>query len=248
MPEWSAEPRHRRKADAPRVDLSLWVKLMTRRVEQQVKRDWLLGFTMGNVLFRSMLNQCRTVYSYENVRREDGSMGFTAAELEAGAISICLALDGHYKDLDGKLKKVNGDFTKVKYAINLKEAGKRLLQNLEHTSRQLKGTMEVRKIMRYETNAGRVRRGVPIFVTFSPDEKHNVFFIIVNKCWLVSGSHCPSFCYFPGSESFEFRSGSNSASAIQNTTGALFGVRFNLTYVPLESLGRSRAWSVECCV
>ena len=116
MPEWSAEPRHRRKADAPRVDLSLWVKLMTRRVEQQVKRDWLLGFTMGNVLFRSMLNQCRTVYSYENVHREDGSMGFTAEELEAGAISICLALDGHYKDLDGKLKKVNGDFTKVKYA------------------------------------------------------------------------------------------------------------------------------------
>ena len=27
-------------------------------------------------------------------------------------------------------------------------------------------------MMRYDTNAGRVRRGVPIFVTFSPDEKH----------------------------------------------------------------------------
>jgi hypothetical protein len=191
MPEWSAECRHRRKAHAPRVDLAMWVKLMTRRVEQQVKRDWLLGFTMGNVLFRSMLNQCRTIYSYENVRRDDGSMGFTAAELEAGAISICQALDGHYKDLDGKLKKVNGDFTKVKYGVNLKEAGRRLLQNLEHTSRQLKGTMEVRKIMRYETNAGRVRRGVPIFVTFSPDEKHNVPMGAVQKCFSVSRQQCP---------------------------------------------------------
>jgi hypothetical protein len=185
MPEWSTEPRHRRTGDAPRVDLAMWVKLMTRRVEQQVKRDWLLGFTMGNVLFRSMLNQCRTVYSYETVRRENGSMGFTAAELEAGAISICRALDGNYKDLDGKLKRVNGDFTKVKYAVNLKEAGKRLLQNLEHTSRQLKGTMEVRKMMRYETNAGRIRRGVPIFVTFSPDEKHNVCIRIVCKRCLL---------------------------------------------------------------
>ena len=131
---------------------------------------------MGSVLFRSMLNQCRTVYSYETMRRSDGSKGFTAAELEAGAISICQALDGKYKDLDGRMKSVNGDFTKVRYAPKLNEAGKRLLQNLEHTSRQLKGTMEVRKLMRYETNAGRIRRGAPIFVTFSPDEKHNVLY------------------------------------------------------------------------
>ena len=181
MPEWSDHPRHRRRHGAPRVDLSLWVKLITRRVEQQLKRDWLLGFTMGNVLFRSMLNQCKTVYSYEKIRRADGSKGFTAAELEAGAISICQALDGKYKDLNGSLKKVNGDFTKVKYAVNLNEAGKRLLQNLEHTSRQLKGTMEVRKLMRYETNAGRIRRGVPLFVTFSPDEKHNVLMLRMHR-------------------------------------------------------------------
>ena len=49
---------------------------------------------------------------------------------------------------------MNGDFTKVKYATTLNEAGKRLLQNLEHTSRQLKGTMEVRKLMRYEPMLG----------------------------------------------------------------------------------------------
>ena len=46
------------------------------------------------------------------------------------------------------MKKVNGDFTKVRYAVNLNEAGQRLLQNLAHTSRQLKGTMEVRELMR----------------------------------------------------------------------------------------------------
>ena len=74
------------------------MKLITRRVEQHLKRDWLLVFTMSSVLFRSMLNQCRTVYSYDKVRREDGTRGFTAAELEAGAISLCEALDGRYVD------------------------------------------------------------------------------------------------------------------------------------------------------
>ena len=93
-------------------------------------------------------------------------MGFTSEELEAGAISICQALDGKYKDLDGKFKKVNGDFTKVRFASNLNEAGRRLLQNLADSTRQIKGTMEVRKLMRFETNAGRVRRGVSIFITF----------------------------------------------------------------------------------
>ena len=116
MPAWSKQPRHKRKADAPRVDLPLWVKLMTRRVEQHLKRDWMFGFTMGSVLFRSLLNQCKTIYSYEKIKREDGGMGLTAAELEAGAISLCSALDGKYKDLDGNVKQVKGDFAKITFA------------------------------------------------------------------------------------------------------------------------------------
>ena len=35
--------------------------------------------------------------------------------------------------------------------------------------------------MRYETNAGRIRRGVPIFITFSPDEKHNVLMLRLHR-------------------------------------------------------------------
>ena len=189
MPAWSKHPRHRRGAGAPQVDFSLWVKLITRRVEQHLKRDWLLGFTMSNVLFRTQLNQCRTVYSYDRIRRADGSLGFTAAELESGAISICQALDGQYRELNGKLKKVNGDFTKVRFAVKLNEAGRRLLQNLEHTSRQLKGTMEVRKLMRFETNAGRVRRGVSIFTTFSPDETHNTLMLRLHRSRMKDPIH-----------------------------------------------------------
>jgi hypothetical protein len=136
---------------------------------------------MSNVLFRSLLNQCGTVYSYKKVRRKDNSMGFTAQESEAGAVSICKALDGECKDLDSSKKKVHEDLTMVKYSTALADAGRRLLQNLEHSSRQLKGTMEVRKMTRFETHAGRIRRGVPIFVTWSPDEKRNVLMIRMHR-------------------------------------------------------------------
>ena len=76
---------------------------------------------------------------------------------------------------------MNGDFTKVKYAAGLSEAGSRILQNLEHTSRQILGTQEVRKLMRCDTHAGRIRRGVPIFVTWSPDEKHSVLMLRLSR-------------------------------------------------------------------
>jgi hypothetical protein len=49
-----------------------------------------------------------------------------------------------------------------------------LLQNIEHTSRRIPGTEEVRRVMRFDIQDYRIRYGVPIFVTFSPDEAHNM--------------------------------------------------------------------------
>ena len=97
-PAFMQAKRHRRTEDAPRVEFPAWVKLMSRRVEQQLKRDWLLGFSMGSFLFMYTLNACRTVYSFERYQREDGARGFNARELEEGAISIVDALAGKYRD------------------------------------------------------------------------------------------------------------------------------------------------------
>ena len=95
-PEWIDKPRHRRVGDAPRIELDHWVKVISRRVEQQLKRDWLLGFSMGSLLFTFKLNTCRTVYSYQK---------YTAKELEDGAIAIATALAGKYRDIDGKVQR-----------------------------------------------------------------------------------------------------------------------------------------------
>ena len=113
---------------------------------------------MSSVLFHTQLNQCRTVYSYEKCKRDDGTTGFTSEELESAAIEIVRGLEGTYEDVHGRKQKVNGDFTKLRHVKKLSEAARRLLQNLEHTGRQLKGTMEIRKLMRYQTHASRIRK------------------------------------------------------------------------------------------
>ena len=51
MPAFAQRARHWRGMDAPKVPLALWVKLIGRRVENQLRRDWLLQFSAGNLLF-----------------------------------------------------------------------------------------------------------------------------------------------------------------------------------------------------
>ena len=71
--------------------------------------------------------------------------------------------------------------TKVRHVPGLGKAAHKLLTHIEHTSRRLPGTQEARRVMRFETNALRVRYGVPIFVTFSPDEAHNLLMVRLSR-------------------------------------------------------------------
>lgn len=87
------------------------------------------------------------------------------------------ALHGSYLDPSGCKRKVTGDMTKMRWVPGLSAAVRRLLSNIEHTSRRLPGTQETRRLMRFDTNAHRIRYGVPIFVTFSQDEAHNLSMI-----------------------------------------------------------------------
>ena len=106
---------------------------------------------------------------------------YSAADLQEGAKQICRALWGKYTDINGREQSVLGDMTKVRYVKGLSTAAQRLLTNLEHTSRRLPGTQETRRLMRFDIHALRVRYGVPIFVTFSPDESHNLLMVRLSR-------------------------------------------------------------------
>ena len=126
--------------------------------------------------FRAAVNLSRTTYVYERKKGQDTNLELTPAKLEEGAKQIVEALWGSYSTPSGK-QKVNGDLTKVRWVEGLSVAAHRLLQNIEHACRTLPGTQEVRRLMRFDTQALRILFGVPVFVTFSPDESHNLLMI-----------------------------------------------------------------------
>ena len=112
MPEWTENARHRRGPAAPRVDLALWARIMTRRVESQFRRDWRFGFTLSSLLFQSAINMARTVRLADYRRDGETESKYSQTELEKAAVSICDALHGTYKDPStGKAANVRGDST-----------------------------------------------------------------------------------------------------------------------------------------
>ena len=79
------------------------------------------------------------------------------------------------------MRKVNRDISKVEYVPQLSDAARMLLRNIGYTSRKLPGTIESRRLMRLITQAYRIKYGTAIFVTFSPDEKHNLLMVRLSR-------------------------------------------------------------------
>ena len=181
MPAFMKQPRYRRDEDAPYVEAPLWVRIMSRRVEAQVARDWSFGFVSWNYVFRSAVNLSRTWYAYTTVSPTGARELMTAEEIGKGAVEVTKALWGKYKDVDDRQKSVAGDMTKLRYVPGLSAPAKRLIANMESTAKRLPGTQEARRVMRFETNALRVKYGVPLFITFSPDESHNLLMIRLSR-------------------------------------------------------------------
>ena len=92
--------------------------------------------------------------------------------VEQAAQQLLLALKGSYIDVTGQPRPVRGDVSKLKYVQGLKPMARKLLTNMRHTAQGLPGTQEARKRMRFEIQAMRIRYGVPLFVTYTPDEAH----------------------------------------------------------------------------
>ena len=181
MPEWQENARHRGPA-APRVDLALWARIMTRRVESQFRRDWRFGFTMSSVLFQSAVNMARSVRLADYRKDGQAECQYSQGELERAAVSIVEALYGTYKDPStGKTANVRGDFSKLKYVQSLDPIARRLAAGASAVARKIEGTNEVRTLMRYDAHAARIAHGVPLFFTMSPDERHNLIMVRMSR-------------------------------------------------------------------
>ncbi|CAK9113461.1 unnamed protein product, partial [Durusdinium trenchii] len=194
---WSNVARYRREKDAPRMELHEWVRVMARRCESQIGRDWVFGFAAWNLHFRSALNLCRSLAVFEGPVMEDetGKMRrLTPKDIEDGALQLLRSLQGCYISKGGKPKPVNGDVSKLPYVRGLGPAARKLAQSMRHTAQSMPGTQEARKRMRFEIEALRIRYGTPIFVTFSPDEAHQLLYVRLSRARWSDPVRAASMC------------------------------------------------------
>ena len=132
MPEWSATSRHRRGAEAPRVELPLWTRIMTRRVESQLRRDWRFGFTMSSLLYQSALNTSRSMRLFADHEQVEDQGDRDFAYMEEAAVSIVEALRGRYEEPGtGNVRAVNGDVNKLKFVASLSDTAQRMVRGAQ---------------------------------------------------------------------------------------------------------------------
>ena len=74
-----------------------------------------------------------------------------------------------------------GRYKQAAICTRLTPAARKLVQNMRNTAESMPGTQEARKRMRYEIEALRIRFGTPIFVTFSPDEAHQMLYVRLSR-------------------------------------------------------------------
>ena len=63
-PAFMRRPGHRRKDDAPRVEIGDWLRNVARRCEASLQKDWSVGVVYWNSVFRSAVTLSRTTYAY----------------------------------------------------------------------------------------------------------------------------------------------------------------------------------------
>ena len=139
----------------------------------------MLCFVMWNYMFRTAVNLTKATISY--AAPKDSLTELSGRDIEQGANAIIKALNGKYRSPCGQLKDVHGDLTKVPYVENLPPVARRLLTNVEHVTRDIPGSQEVRRTMRHQTHAHRIAYGEPFFITFSPNEKDSALMLRLHR-------------------------------------------------------------------
>ena len=96
------------------------------------------------------------------------------ADIGAATVRIYKLLwEGEYVNAAGKRVPVKGDISKIGQIIGLTSTEKAMLQNHHFMSSRLAGTRQVRNSIRHIVFSSRIFYGAPVFMTFTPSERHS---------------------------------------------------------------------------
>ncbi|CAK0873882.1 unnamed protein product [Prorocentrum cordatum] len=162
-----ADAAHRRRAvgrpeevqNRPSVSMGMWLAGMSRRVEHQIRSDWLFIPGMRNVHFRFLGITARLGSKVRKYKDEDGS-AFTER--------LTTAVRGLHN-----LRPIAGNLTVLHMAHGLDTTQKQIVHNMRSVTSTLAGTQELRRRMGHVFQSGAIGYGHGLFITISPNEKQS---------------------------------------------------------------------------
>ena len=161
------------QTEPARVKLYDVTRGLPRRIEAQYRRHWAFVPGLWNLYFREQVNigvglRCRA----QGVKKQPvESVEQDAAMAAAGMYP--LLQKGFYRTQSGALKRIDGDMTKLRFAVGMTTEQQRLLADFKFRTRNISGTQEIRTKIGHLCFWGSVVYGNGIFMTISPGERHN---------------------------------------------------------------------------
>ena len=159
--------RNRRTDDAVPVPPAPFTRMMANRVESQIASDWTFLGAVRNIQVRhqaahaELLKTCRTVLPDEPAESR-------ATQLTQAAVSLYQKLNsGTYNNG----KRINGDFSKLRYADDLSRVERYLVSQCEHVAKTIPGMHQIRVMMGHSLFGSRTFYGDILFLTISPSER-----------------------------------------------------------------------------
>ena len=167
-------PRRAKDADAPSLPLDTYTCMNASRVEYNIRSDWDLLPALWSLNFASKVNTTVSMSLQRCLKRGAGSMdGLSDRDISLATANIYKILWKGDCEINGQRSRINGDLNKLPHAIGLKEVEKAMLANYQFMSGMLAGTRQVRRNIRNVIFSSLVVYGTPVFLTFTPSERHS---------------------------------------------------------------------------
>ena len=154
------------------VSSAEYTRGMARRVETQMRADWMAVPMLQNLHFRHTMLRTPSLRVRHEVADTEAAQARSKELCEAAACLYHRLWHG-YMVRNGKRRKIDGDSTKLRYAENLTATERELLRNLGYIGRNLPGTQQARLQMGSCLFGARTCYGDGVFITISPSERHS---------------------------------------------------------------------------
>lgn len=164
-----------RRGEAGGAKLEPWdyLGMHARRAESNFKNDWTLIPSQRNITLKWEALCGDHVACKHPVNQDKAGVAHAADLLKAVEGLYEKLQKGFWTDSNGKKRSINKDFSKLRYAENLDQLQKNIIEDLSFLGQKFAGTQQIRLLMGHHLFGAAITYGTPLFWTISPNATHS---------------------------------------------------------------------------